>query len=63
LILNYKETFGLKKEKKKNKLKCVRIGSKNINRDLELAIELGCSVLIENMDEQIDAILMPVISR
>ncbi len=41
----------------------MRLGSKNINRDLELAIELGCSVMIENMDEQIDAILMPVISR
>lgn len=41
----------------------MRLGSKNINRDIELAIERGNSILIENMDEQIDAILMPVISR
>ena len=43
--------FGSKKKRKKNKLKCVRLGSNNINRDLDLAIEHGCSVLIENMDE------------
>ena len=42
---------------------CVRLGSKNINRDLELSIERVNSVMIENMDESIDAILMPVISR
>lgn len=41
----------------------MRLGSKNINRDIELAIELGKSVMIENMDEAVDAVLMPVISR
>jgi len=41
----------------------VRLGSKNINRDIELSIENGWSCLIENMGERIDAILMPVISR
>ncbi len=46
-----------------NKLICVRLGSKNINRDIELSIERGNSVMIENMDEQVDAVLMPVISR
>jgi len=30
---------------------------------MELSIENGWSCLIENMDERIDAILMPVISR
>lgn len=41
----------------------MRLGSKNINRDIELSIENGWSCLIENMGERIDAILMPVISR
>lgn len=30
---------------------------------MELSIENGYSCLIENMDEKIDAIIMPVISR
>jgi dynein heavy chain len=53
----------IKEKEKENKLICVRLGSKNINRDIELAIELGKSVMIENMDEAVDAVLMPVISR
>jgi len=53
----------IKEKEKKNKLVCVRLGSKNINRDIELAVERGNSVMIENMDESIDAVLMPVISR
>ncbi len=44
-------------------MKSLRLGSKYINRDLEHCIEQGYSALIENMDERIDAILMPVISR
>ena len=53
----------IKEKEKSNKLICVRLGSKNINRDIELAIEVGKSVMIENMDESVDAVLMPVISR
>jgi hypothetical protein len=53
----------IKEKEKANNLICVRLGSKNINRDIELSIERGNSVLIENMDEAIDADLMPVISR
>jgi len=34
-----------------------------MNRDIELSIEMGYSAIIENMDEKVDAILMPVISR
>jgi len=41
----------------------LRLGSKNINRDLELSLENGYSAIIENMGERIDAILMPVIAR
>lgn len=44
-------------------MKSLRLGSKYINRDLELSIENGYSALIENMGERIDAILMPVIAR
>lgn len=53
----------IKEKEKSNNLICVRLGSKNINRDIELSIERGNSVMIENMDESIDAVLMPVISR
>lgn len=53
----------IKEKEKENNLKNLRLGSKNINRDLELSIENGYSALIENMDERIDAILMPVIAR
>jgi dynein heavy chain len=53
----------IREKEKANNLKSLRLGSKNINRDLELSIENGYSALIENMDERIDAILMPVIAR
>jgi len=32
-------------------------------RDLEVSIENGFSVLIENMGERIDAIIMPIVAR
>ena len=53
----------IKEKEKANKLKSLRLGSKTINRELEMAIEHGTSALIENMGENIDAILMPVIAR
>lgn len=53
----------IKEKELENNLKNLRLGSKNINRDLEMSIENGYSALIENMDERIDAILMPVIAR
>jgi len=53
----------IKKKEEANNLICVRLGSKNINRDIELSVERGNSVMIENMDEAIDAVLMPVVSR
>lgn len=34
-----------------------------MNRDIELSVENGYSAIIENMDERIDAILMPIIAR
>lgn len=53
----------IKEKEKENHLKSVRLGSKDIISDLELSIENGYSALIENIDERIDAILMPVIAR
>ena len=53
----------LKEREKDNHLKCCRLGSRDILSDLELSIENGYSALIENIDERIDAILMPVIAR
>lgn len=53
----------IKEKEKVNNLKVLRLGSKFINRDLELSIENGYSAIIENMSERIDAILMPIIAR
>lgn len=53
----------LKEREKDHNLKCCRLGSKDIIANIELAIENGYSALIENIDERIDAILMPVIAR
>lgn len=53
----------IREKEKENKLKSLRLGSKNINRELEIAVELGHAAMIENMGESIDAILMPVIAR
>lgn len=53
----------IKEKEKDHNLKILRLGSKHINRDLEISIENGYSVIIENMNERIDAILMPVIAR
>lgn len=53
----------IKEKEKNNNLKLLRLGSKYINRDLELSIENGYSALIESMGERVDAILQPVIAR
>ena len=34
----------------------MRLGSKNINRDIELSIERGNSVMIENMENTLEMI-------
>lgn len=53
----------IKQKERDNNLKLLRLGSKYMNRDLELSIEHGFSAVIENMDERIDAIIMPVVAR
>ena len=44
-------------------LQIVRLGQKDLIRKLEVALENGYTILIENLDETIDAVLMPVIQR
>lgn len=44
-------------------MRITRLGAPNLNRDIELAIENGFSLLIENMSESIDAIIMPIVAR
>ena len=53
----------IKEQEKKNNLQVTRLGNRDIINTLEQAIENGWSVLIENMDEQIDATLNPIIAR
>lgn len=52
----------MEKEKSRG-LKVLRIGGKTTIMELERAIEAGTPVLIENLDESIDAVIMPVIAR
>jgi dynein heavy chain, axonemal len=52
-----------KESNKSRNLQITRLDQPDYLRKLELSIENGWSVLIENMGEKIDPILMPVISR
>ena len=53
----------IKEKEKDNGLISMRVGSKNYIKILERAIEEGMPVLLENLDEQLDPMLTPVISR
>ena len=44
-------------------LKICRLGQKDLLRNLERALENGYTILIENINESIDAVLNPVIQR
>ena len=44
-------------------LQIVRLGQKDLIQKLEVALENGYSILIENLGEMIDAVIMPVIQR
>jgi dynein heavy chain len=50
------------KERERN-LQIVRLGQKDLIRKLEIALENGYTILIENLGESIDAAIMPVIQR
>ena len=53
----------IKQKEKARGLISMRVGSKNYINTLERAIEHGTPVLLENLDENIDPILTPVIAR
>ena len=53
----------VREKEKANGLIVVRLDQKDMLRKLEMAIERGTPVLVENMGERIDAVLSPVIAR
>jgi dynein heavy chain, axonemal len=53
----------LKEKEKNNDLQVTRLNNPKMVRTLEFAIEMGQSVLIENMENSIDAVIQPVYSR
>ena len=53
----------IKERESKHSLQVVRMGAPNTVTAMERAMEAGHSVLIENMGENIDAVLNPVITR
>jgi dynein heavy chain len=53
----------IRKKEEQSNLQVIRMDQKDALRKLEQCMENGYSLLIENLDENIDAILNPVISR
>merc|ERR1719277_890682 len=53
----------VKNKEADNGLQITRMGNNKMLNTFEVSLDNGKSVLIENMSEQIDAVLMPVISR
>ena len=53
----------IRNKERNNKLEIVRMTQKGMLRKLEIAMENGYALLIENLGESIDAVLNPVISR
>ena len=57
------EWIKQKESASERNLQIVRLGQKDLIRKLEIALENGYTILIENLGETIDAVLMPVIQR
>eukprot|EP00163_Fabomonas_tropica_P016273 TRINITY_DN2925_c0_g1_i1.p1 TRINITY_DN2925_c0_g1~~TRINITY_DN2925_c0_g1_i1.p1 ORF type:complete len:4072 (-),score=1488.94 TRINITY_DN2925_c0_g1_i1:296-12511(-) len=53
----------IKEKEAQNDLQVVRLGQKTMLRTMEMAIQEGKPVLIENLGESIDAVLMGVVGR
>ncbi|CAG9313552.1 unnamed protein product [Blepharisma stoltei] len=53
----------LREKEKTNNLQIVRLNTKALTRTMETSIDLGYSVIIENIEESIDAVLSPVVAR
>ena len=53
----------VKEMEKNNNLLILRLGTPALMREISRSIEEGSTVIIENMHENVDAVLMPVVSR
>lgn len=53
----------VKNMERENHLKVIKLTDSNYTRVLENAIQLGLPVLLENIREQLDAVLEPVLLR
>ena len=53
----------LREKEKASNLKITRLGLKSMIRDMEQSIDNGYSIIIENLEESIDAVLQPIIGR
>lgn len=53
----------LREKEKNNDLQVTRLSNNKMIKTMEFALEAGQSVLIENMENSIDAVIQPVYSR
>lgn len=53
----------IKQKLKSQRLIAMRIGSKNYLNKIEMAVQDGTPVLLENMEEYVDPMIMPLIAR
>ncbi|OMJ82808.1 hypothetical protein SteCoe_16405 [Stentor coeruleus] len=53
----------LTEKEKDNNLQITRLSYKSMIRTMEQAIDMGYSVILENLEESIDAVLSPVVAR
>ena len=53
----------LLEKEKENNLQVTRLSYKNMIRTMEQSIDMGYSVILENIEESIDAVLSPIVAR
>lgn len=63
LLVALQGIVWIKERESQHNLQVVRMGAASTVTAMERAMEAGHSVLIENMGENIDAVLNPVITR
>ena len=61
--MNVQGIVWIKERESQHNLQVVRMGAASTVTAMERAMEAGHSVLVENMGENIDAVLNPVITR
>ena len=53
----------VKEKESKNNLRITRLNNKKLLSELEKALETGWTVMIENLQEQLDAVIGPIVGR